>query len=81
MKLTTITLLCVTYLNLSSLSAQQATQDPFLRWMDQIAQQQLQRRENAIAGIHSVADAERRKQFVRETFLSLLGVCPTTTGR
>jgi dienelactone hydrolase len=77
MKLTTIALLFAACLNLS---AQQPKQDPLLRWMDQIAQQQLQRRENAIAEIHSVADAERRKQLVRETFLSLIGGLPDYRG-
>ena len=48
--------------------------------MDQIAQQQLQRRENAIAEIHSVADAERRRQWVRKTFLSLIGGLPDYNG-
>jgi cephalosporin-C deacetylase-like acetyl esterase len=80
MKLTSITLLCAAFLNLSSLSAQQPAPDPLLRWMDQIAQQQLQRRENAIAEIHSVADAERRKQSVRKTLLSLIGGLPEYNG-
>jgi dienelactone hydrolase len=60
--------------------AQQTSQDPLLRWMDQIAQEQLQRRENAIARVHNVADAERRKQLVRQTILSLLGGLPDYKG-
>jgi cephalosporin-C deacetylase-like acetyl esterase len=80
MKLTTVALLCATFLDLMSLSGQQPTPDPLLRWMDQIAQQQLQQRENAIAEIHSIADAERRKQTVRETFLSLIGGLPNYNG-
>jgi hypothetical protein len=76
MKLTTLALLGAALLSLSSQPAQQPTPDPLLRWMDQIAQRQLQRREDAIAEIHSVADAERRKQSVRETFLSLIGGLP-----
>jgi len=80
MKLTTITLLCTTLPNLSFPAAQNPAQDPILRWMDQIAQQQLQRRENAIAEIHSVAGAERRKQSVREIFLSLIGGLPDSNG-
>jgi len=48
--------------------------------MDQIAQQQLQRREDTIAKIRSVSDAERRKQLVRETLLSLIGGLPDYTG-
>jgi hypothetical protein len=57
--------------------------------MDQIAEQQLQRREATITEIHSVADAEHRKQFVRQKILSLLGglldyrspLTPRITGR
>jgi cephalosporin-C deacetylase-like acetyl esterase len=78
MKLTAITLLCGALL--PSLRAQQPTQDPLLRWMDQIAQQQLQKREKIIAEIHTVADAERRKKTVRETFLSLIGGLPDYSG-
>jgi cephalosporin-C deacetylase-like acetyl esterase len=48
--------------------------------MDQIAQRQLQRRENAIAEIHNVADAERRKQWVRQTLLSVIGGLPDYSG-
>jgi len=48
--------------------------------MDQIAQRQLQQRENAISEIRSVADAEGRKQFVRETFLALIGGLPDYNG-
>ena len=73
-------LLPVAFLNLQSLSAQQPTQDLLLRWMDQVAQQQLQRREDAIAKIHNVADAERRKQLVRDTLLSVLGGLPNYNG-
>ena len=80
MKQTTIALLGATFLRLSSLSAQQPAPDPLLRWMDQIAQRQLQQRENAISEIRSVSDAERRKQFVRETFLALIGGLPDYNG-
>jgi hypothetical protein len=80
MKLTSITLLYAAFVSLSSLPAQQPAPDPLLRWMDQIAQQQLQRRENAIAKIHSVADAERRKLWVRKTLLSLIGGLPDYNG-
>jgi len=48
--------------------------------MDRIAQQQLQHRESAIAEIHSVADAERRKQSVRERLLDILGGLPDYNG-
>src|SRR5579872_5082930 len=78
MKLTAITLLCAAFL--PSLCAQQPNQDPLLRWMDQIAQQQLQKRDSAIAEVHSVADAERRKKTVRETLLSVIGGLPDYAG-
>ena len=48
--------------------------------MDQIAQEQLQRREDGVAEIHNVADAERRKQSVRQTMLSLIGGLPDYSG-
>src|SRR6266567_1020409 len=80
MKLTTTALLCASFLKLPFVSAQQPTQDPLLRWMDRIAQQQLQLRESAIAEIHSVADAERRKQSVRERLLDILGGLPDYNG-
>jgi len=60
--------------------AQQSSPDPLLRWMDQIAQEQLQQRENALAGVRNVADADRRKQLVRQTILSLLGGLPDSNG-
>lgn len=80
MKLATLALLCTLFLSPSTLPAQQATQDPFLRWMDQIAQRHLQRRENAIAEIHTVAEAERRKKVVRETLVEILGGLPNYDG-
>jgi dienelactone hydrolase len=48
--------------------------------MDQIAQQQLERREHAIDGVRAVADAERRKQSVRATLLGILGGLPDYNG-
>jgi cephalosporin-C deacetylase-like acetyl esterase len=80
MKQATIALLFATFLSLSSLSAQGPIPDPFLQWMDRIAQEQLQRRENAIAEIHTVADAERRKKLVREKLLEILGGLPDYRG-
>jgi hypothetical protein len=89
MSLTRITVLCASFFNLSSISAQPPKSDPLLRWMDQIAQRQLQRREGTIAEIHGVADAELRKHWVRQKFLSLIGglldyngpLNPRITGR
>ena len=48
--------------------------------MDRIAQQQLQQREKAVAQIHSRAEAERRKQSVRETILKSIGGLPDYNG-
>jgi cephalosporin-C deacetylase-like acetyl esterase len=48
--------------------------------MNQIAQRQLQERQRAIDQIHTVADAERRKQKVRETLLDVLGGLPDYNG-
>ena len=89
MKATTVRLLCSTLLIAPLLCAQQGKADPFLQWMDRIAQQHLERREKAIAEIHTVADAERRKQSVREKLMEILGglpdykgpLNPRTTGR
>ncbi len=81
MKLTILALLMlVASLDLRFVFAQQPAPDPLLRWMDQIAQQQLQHREDAIARIRTVADAERRKKSVRENFLSLIGGLPDYSG-
>jgi hypothetical protein len=76
MKHTTLALLFAAFLSLPSVTAQESKPDPLLRWMDRIAQQQLQRRENAIAEIHTVADAEHRKKLVRERLLEILGGLP-----
>ena len=73
-------LLLAPFLHPSLLLAQETHPDILLHWMDRIAQEQLRHREAAIAEIHSVAGAERRKQFVRQTFLSLLGGLPDYNG-
>src|ERR1019366_3933270 len=62
------------------LGAQQHADDPLLLWMNGIAQQQLQQREDAIAAIHTVAEADARKLEVREKLLKLLGGLPDYTG-
>ena len=80
MKPITIVFLFGTLLMPSSPAAQGPIQDPLLRWMNQIAQGQLQLRENAIAEIHTVADAERRKKTVRETLLDIVGGLPDYNG-
>ena len=59
---------------------QRAPDDPFLRWMDRIAQQQLDRRERVIASIRTVEAAENRKRSVREKILKLMGGLPDYKG-
>ena len=71
MRLTTMALLC---------SIALSAQDPFLKWMDQIAQQQLARRESTIAEIRTTADADRRRQWVRAELLEILGGLPDYHG-
>jgi len=61
-------------------SAQQPAGDPLLAWMDRIAQEQLDRREKTITGIHTVVEAERRKQVVREKLLAIIGGLPEYSG-
>jgi len=56
-----------------SLAAQAPTEDPLLRWMDKIAQGQLDARDDEIAAVRTVADAESRKGVVRQKIMSALG--------
>jgi dienelactone hydrolase len=80
MRIAALTLLCAIVLGPFLFSAQKPPLDPLLQWMDRIAQQQLDKRESAIAAIHSVAEAERRKKWVRETLLDILGGLPDYRG-
>jgi hypothetical protein len=80
MKLKTSVLLLATVLGLPLLRAQSPSQDPVLSWMNDIAQQELKEREKAIAQIHTVAEAEKRKQWVRERILESLGGLPDYHG-
>ena len=80
MKLTTIVLLSSTLFVVAPVPAQENKSDPFLQWMDRIAQEHLDRREKAIAEIRTVADAERRKKWVREKLLEILGGLPDYNG-
>jgi cephalosporin-C deacetylase-like acetyl esterase len=59
---------------------QSPTADPFLAWLDRIAQQQLDGRDRAIAAIRTPADADRRKAFVRAKLTDLIGGLPTYSG-
>jgi dipeptidyl aminopeptidase/acylaminoacyl peptidase len=54
--------------------------DPFLAWLDRIAQQQLNQRERSIAAIHTQADAERRVAIVRAKLNELIGGLPGYNG-
>src|SRR6202165_5734816 len=57
-----------------------AAADPLLQWMDKIAQKHLDAREAAIAGIRTVADAERRKTVVRQKLMAMMGGLPEYNG-
>jgi dienelactone hydrolase len=48
--------------------------------MDRIAQQELDQRAKTIAGIHTTADAEARKKFVRAKLFELIGGLPNYSG-
>jgi cephalosporin-C deacetylase-like acetyl esterase len=74
------TSLCAILFTSCSALAQEAIHDPLLKWMNQIAQRQLQARQRAIDQIHTVADADRRKQEVRAKLLELLGGLPNYHG-
>src|SRR5438876_11859926 len=70
-------LLCLT----ASLGPPQSpSADPFLAWLDRVAQQQLDSRERAIAAIRTQADADRRKAIVRAKLTDLIGGLPTYSG-
>jgi cephalosporin-C deacetylase-like acetyl esterase len=55
-------------------------QDFVLPWLNQIAQQQLDRRAEAIGQIHTVAEARARKKLVRTKMLEDLGGLPDYNG-
>src|SRR5438876_4031102 len=75
-----ISLIATALLPFLPLHAQGPGEDPLLRWMDKIAQEQLQVRENEIAAVRTMADAERRKAVVRRKILAALGGLPDYTG-
>ena len=64
----------------ASVSAQTASPDPLLDWMNSISQHDLQRRSEAIQEINSVAKAEQRKSIVRAKLLRDIGGLPTYRG-
>jgi cephalosporin-C deacetylase-like acetyl esterase len=67
-------------LTFTPIAAQEPAPDPLLRWMDRIAQQQLDARDKEIAAIRTRADAERRKEVVRRKILDALGGLPDYNG-
>ena len=73
-------LVLVTFLAQFPISAQKVPDDPVLRWMNGIAQQQLQRRVQAIHKIHTIAEADRRKQAVHTNLIHDLGGLPSYSG-
>lgn len=80
MKRQTIALLASLLLSGLPLFGQTPSGDPVLAWMDQIAQQQLDERQQALSAIHTVAEAEQRKQKVRQEILDSLGGLPDYHG-
>jgi cephalosporin-C deacetylase-like acetyl esterase len=71
------TVLCLTA---SACFPQSQASDPFLAWLDRIAQQQLDDRDRAIAAIRTQADEDRRKAMVREKLTGLIGGLPSYSG-
>ena len=69
----TMALIVAIVLSAAAFPQQQTAPDPFLRWLDKIAQAQLQAREDAVAKVRTVADAEQRKKLVRANILEALG--------
>ncbi len=57
-----------------------AAQDPLLDWMDRIAQQQLDAREQRVARVRTVEEARARQQAVRAKILELIGGLPDYDG-
>ncbi len=55
-------------------------EDSFLNWMNAIAQRDLEQRAQTIREIHTVAEAEGRKQYVRRELLNELGGLPDYHG-
>lgn len=74
------TLIGAALLGLWPASADEPALDPLLKWMNQIAQRQLDARDREIAAIRTREDAERRKIVVRRKILESLGGLPTYDG-
>jgi Dienelactone hydrolase and related enzymes len=54
--------------------------DQLLKWMDRLAQEQLSKRDAAIAQVHTPAEAQARQQAVRAKILALIGGLPDYSG-
>lgn len=72
--------LILTSLAFSLFAQEPDAQARLLKWMDGIAQEQLDRRAAAIAKARTPADAERRKEYVRAKILELIGGLPDYGG-
>lgn len=70
----------VILLALASMSAQEVKLDPLVSWMNETAQKELQQRAETIRQIHTIAQAEQRKQEVRAKLLEVLGGLPDYRG-
>lgn len=55
-------------------------QDPLLDWMNRVAQEQLTKRDAAMAAIRTPADAKRRSEWVRSKLLDIMGGLPDYHG-
>jgi cephalosporin-C deacetylase-like acetyl esterase len=73
-------LLCAVLICLPLLPAQETPRDALLNWMNQIAQQQLHERAKVIGEIHTIAQAEQRKKWVRQQMLDDMGGLPNYHG-
>jgi len=71
---------CLTIIGLLPAQTAPPAPDPFLRWLDGIAQKQLDQRERTVAEIRDRAAADRRREFVRAKLLEILGGLPTYSG-
>jgi len=79
-KARTLLLVCAIFLCLPLLPAQEKPRDALVDWMNQIAQGQLRQRAKAISEIHTKAQADRRKQWVRRQMLDDMGGLPHYQG-
>jgi len=73
----------VLFVALSAVSLRAQTTEPeerLTRWLDRIAQEQLDRREAQIKQVETVEAAERRKERVRKKILELIGGLPDYSG-